>query len=286
MLRWENLERQVEKDRQNQLRRERVDKIRKEIGIQNRKKKREEEKRLARRRKNIESRRWVSPQLALKTWEFRTQTLVDLINKFSEEFKKESDQMRRKYASYTFDVYASRNFLSSVFGEKIIIDHVSPYNFDFFHDKGQECWVATLNGKPLDIYEIISPKNSELFDCNSFYKYEEPDKLSEIVCKILIPGIAAYEIENKTSPLIKEIERFFKISPLLRELPLKHYSYSCQYLDESQTEEDYCTDLYLNNLSYRIINPTNLEEIKEMMLPSISSIKGISRPIQKEGKHC
>src|SRR3989338_4982555 len=99
MIRIEDFEMEAERNRQNLLQQKVEAKRQREATIQNTMKEMEKEKRLAERRASVESKRWDTPLLAFATWESRTRTLVDLINKFAEEFKEESDRKRREYRS-------------------------------------------------------------------------------------------------------------------------------------------------------------------------------------------
>lgn len=244
---------------------------------------------MAKRRASVESERWSTPQLAFATCESRTRTLVDLANKFAEEFKEESDRMRKEYRGQIFDVYGPREFLPRILGEKIVVGSIRPAYVDFFFDRNLRVYIATLDGKKLDPDMMVESRISDSEDMgyatftnrHHFEKYERSEELRKIVRAILIPAIAAKTIEDKTSPIVKLVKEFFKTGHLLKTLPTEHYSYQCRYL-ESQTEDvdttiqiklkqhqtkDPCIYDYCQN--FTIINPIKPRNIRKIALDGI-----------------
>jgi len=231
-------------------------------------------------RQEVESERWGTPQAAYQTWEQRGKETFVLVNKFLNQFKGEAAQAKQTYGHREFRVYTKTP--SFVFFDKEKV-HRKFTPLDFTYRKVEsipEGWRVDPPLKPNETpYEFMfegieitvfheifhTTKDLDVPDYNYFKNGEE--KVLEDTClKIFIPVIAIERIESGESYVIRELRKFFEVGDVLKEVPSYDYSFASAYPEDSDTTEDYYTDIAFGSYIARVFNPFYVQKIKEALI--------------------
>lgn len=254
--------RELEKERQRQAEEER---------LRTAQRQQQERESLENRRKKLVEERWGTPELAYRTWEERARKIIDIVNAYGTEKRREAENARCNYGGQQCRVYIEKSVNKGLFSSKWVTErrYVGSVRVRDF------CWIPSPYGSTTNrsFYISLDGKNDcyldgELTLGGQRVRVEDVQSLKYWVRAVVVPDIVATLIEQGRHPMFEVVDRFFEFGPLLKSTP-RYYRFSCTYPDDRYSYVDISTALSFEMMTVEVPNPDFADGVRKRLQDNV-----------------